>query len=68
MMDARWARATPGIVADSTLMVCLDNGKRLSLGVRFGSEQSVLDAVATLVPRATRGYTATLDGQYRRQP
>ena len=66
--EKAWARSVPGIVAESTLMTCLADGTRLKLTVQAGSEQTVLDAVKAVAPKALGGYSAAREARYKQAP
>ena len=66
--EKAWARSLPGIVADSTLVTCLRDGRCMQLAVRAGSEQAVIDAVKVVVPQAAAGYSPAREAQFKRDP
>jgi hypothetical protein len=66
--QSAWARSFPGLVKESTLMLGLEDGKRLTLGVQAGSERPVLEAVTAAAPGASRGFTAAREAQFKRSP
>ena len=61
-------RPRPGLAAEATLLVCLEDGKRLRFEVQAGDEDRVLAVARSLAPRAVVGFFPAVDEQFRKRP